>query len=220
MAPAAPDGYFTVRENQPDRFSLERMEKFSGVLIDEGGTPLGELMDPIGVLGGLSLLHVMNGKLHQTHVYKVISLKRHGRPKGYTLNVSCWVNGYEADKEIDFNDRWLITRETGVSTNKEIKGLRVVREISYTTFDERILPLHITIKRFDPSVQVNSPPFVADFKNYRRFKGSPVDFSLAQFGLPEPGARPAIRRRLHAGTFGSFSPRRFPWPQGCSFGIV
>lgn len=114
-----PDGYITLRENEPGRFSFESLQKFSGVLIDANGTPLGELMHPICVVGGMSLLHIMNGKLHQTHVYKVLSFNRHvdDPGKAYAVHLSCWVNGSEGEKEIHFNDHWLITQET--TTSKE-----------------------------------------------------------------------------------------------------
>jgi hypothetical protein len=61
---------------------------------------------------------------------------------------------------------------------------------------DRLLPERITHKRIEPSGRTSS--FLVKFRNYKTYKGSPADFSLTQFGLPEPvGASSIYQRQAH-----------------------
>jgi hypothetical protein len=54
------------------------------------------------------------------------------------------------------------------------------------------VPLAISLKRIERDGSVRQPGFGALFRNYRAYQGRPVDFGLAQFGLPEPIGAPPI----------------------------
>ena len=70
-----------------------------------------------------------------------------------------------------------------------------MRKISYTTVVNRTLPLRISAEQFDPSNPVKIPAAVTTFHNFKTFNGSPADFSMAHFGLPEPG-RPTTNPQM------------------------
>jgi len=174
-----PDGFFLIRETPEGKHLLKEIDLSITSPLSLDPTPgIGVLLNPI-TNTQYPLIRLLRGGMRKTHVVNPTSFSKRAATSDtpYTLRVSNSINGNRSDAEIRLNERWLIKSSKLTSDNLEL-----TRDIAYTEFGERLLPSRITIKRAGAS----GPGFVAEFRNYKAYQGSLPDFSLTQFGLPEP----------------------------------
>lgn len=181
-----PDGYYVIEEKAEGQFVLKEMGKASSPLIVDGAalSALSVLTRPV-CDGRLSLLHLLRGDFAKDgHVRKAIAFRKHSGNTGTasTLRAALGVTGDLGEAEYELDDGWLIRRST--TTSRRDAGRWKTTEITYTQLGERTLPSRVTDKLSIDVSKLPSP--VMEYRNYRVYNGSPRDFSLTQFGLPEP----------------------------------
>lgn len=180
-----PDGYFVIWEKAEGQYVLKHMDPSvnSPLLLDP--TPgFQELLNPVSSMGR-PIIRFLGGGFGKTFFGNATAFRRH--PNAFTLRVSNFINGGTSETEHELNERWLIRRSTISS-----EGRKLTCEITYTTYGDRLLPSRIKTQRFDPLGQSTTPGYLAEFKNYTDYEGTPRDFSLSQFGLPEPKGASSI----------------------------
>lgn len=175
-----PDGYYEITEKAPGQFLLTGAEKHvTSPLLLGRTSALSRLMMPLTTTS-YPIHALIRGDYKTTHSFKPSDFKRH--PKNSVLALSfkgtLLSNGRRAEAEAELNQHWLITKLI-------LKGgHQIKREISYTRLGERVLPERIAVEVTGPALR-KVPVAVTEFRNYRVYEGSPSDFSLNQFGLPE-----------------------------------
>jgi hypothetical protein len=175
-----PDGYYVISEKAPGRFLLkERNKDVTSPLFVDANTPLSFLMHPVSNVNS-PLIRLLRGEVSKTRMLKATSFVRgQGR---YTLQAVGEDKGVKSQSTFELNDRWLLTRAT---TNW--RDGRLLTEIAYVNVGSRLLPSRVSVKVGTAATMgSNHPGHVTQFGEYREYSGTPEDFSLRQFGLPEP----------------------------------
>ena len=179
-----PDGYFEITEKAEGQFLLKEIRKeITSPLLVDAMTALNTLLMPI-----CSYQHPTNrlirGDLKPTLSAEVMDFHRHSGEAGPAVTFRTR-DGHGTESEFELNDRWLVTGLRIKTTPPEF-GLK--REITYIQIGERLLPSRITLERSEVSGQPKTPPYVAEFRNYKVYHGSMPEFGLAQFGIPDPSS--------------------------------
>lgn len=173
-----PDGYYEITEKADGQFLLKGRQSgvTSPLLIRDANSPIGVLMRPTCRMS-YPLVELLAGRC-EGHTVQATNFRRlppsDGAPYRFTTIDS--INGGKAETEYELNDRWLLNRYSITSLKSKAP---LVVAMTYTTLGERWLPEMTTFARIGQSTAVT------EFRNYKVYSGSPQDFSLTQFGLPE-----------------------------------
>jgi hypothetical protein len=166
-----PDGYYKIDENAAGKFLLKEMRKniSSPLLVEYQSSPIDWLLRPVNLNAEPINKLIRAGQLYDLTFERRLTMALRGK-KG------------KAEVQFEFNEHWLVT---ALKLEVREKAFRRKTDITYTNLGDRVLPARITT-HIEGAGVLPGPPSVIEFHNYRHYNGSHADFSLSQFGLPEP----------------------------------